>query len=125
MQYQKEANYVGIEVLHHLRQQYPHTFPLGKLLVSKGEVLTRDDTIGKVQLQGHINRPIAFTVRRNFADLTTDAALTHIDRDYAVQKAIHMISGNPIAGRRADALARTLDYGKRKTRIRENKTVLV
>lgn len=79
----------------------------------------------KVHLRAHINQPIWFKVRRGFADLTTDAALTHADRDYVVQKVIHKISGDLVAKREAARLAKLLDYGKPTPRIREDKLVFV
>lgn len=79
----------------------------------------------KVHLRNHINQPIWFKVRRPFADLTTDAALTHADRDYVVQKVIHKISGDLVAKKEAARLAKLLDYGKPMPRIREDKLVFV
>ena len=84
----------------------------------------------KVQLQANLNLPIAFTVRRPFADLTTDAAATHADREYVVAKAIHNImqgrrQRDIIYGKRAARIAKRLDYGRPKTRIREDKMVFV
>ena len=84
----------------------------------------------KVHLQGHLNQPIAFTVRRPFSDLTSDAALTHADREYVVAKAIHNImqgrrQRDLIYGKRASRIANRLDYGRPKTRIREDKMVFV
>lgn len=79
----------------------------------------------KVHLRAHINQPIWFKVRRGFADLTTDAALTHADRDFVVQKVIHKISGDLVAKKEAARLAKLLDYGKPMPRIREDKLVFV
>ena len=79
----------------------------------------------KMHLRAHINQPIWFKVRRPFADLTTDAGLTHADRDYVVQKVIHKISGDLVAKKEAARLAKLLDYGKPTPRIREDRLVLV
>ena len=79
----------------------------------------------KVQLPGYNGRPIAFMVRRPFADVTSDTALTHADRDYVVQRAIQKLSGDFTAGRNASRLAKLLDYGRPRIRIRQSPLVSV
>lgn len=107
----------------------------GNVLIEP-EFLRSDQAVHpmKVHLLSHINRPIAFIMRRPFpafpTDTTADATGTHADREYVVNRAIHNIleargDRDLIYGRRAARIAKMLDYGRSLPRIEEDKLVLV
>ena len=71
-----------------------------------------------VQLDGATQDPIVIVAKRDFAELATDAATSHIHREYLVKKAIgniHRERGEPDVGSNGSEAARladSLNYGR-------------